>query len=207
MKKILFTMLICLFFLSSAIFSEEMQLYGSYKNYDLFGRLSPEDQYTSIINSFKGIRDSRQVNKWVIRMVEKSGREILPYVNKTLLIADFDHENREPIDTTLSLHYYIFNELIEKNLLTEEERLLYIIIIKGKIKEYILKYRVIDGTVRFAYRVLNKLKYSWDKEEYIDSEILKQYYEKELGITGIVAGSVESVFKITESPLAEYITD
>ncbi|MBO7485254.1 MAG: hypothetical protein J6T84_04270 [Spirochaetaceae bacterium] len=206
MKRTFITLIICLS-LTHGLFSEEIQLYGSYKNYDLFGRLSPEDQYTSIINSFKGIRDSRQVNKWVIRMVEKSGREILPYVNKTLLIADFDHENREPIDTTLSLHYYIFNELIEKNLLTEEERLLYIIIIKGKIKEYILKYRVIDGTVRFAYRVLNKLNYSWSKEEYIDSEILKQYYEKELGITGIVAGSVESVFKITESPLAEYITD
>ncbi len=58
-----------------------------------------------------------------------------------------------------------------------------------------------------AYNILDELGYSWSKEEYIDGKILKQYYEKELGITGIVAGSVESVFKITESPLAEYITD
>ncbi len=41
----------------------------------------------------------------------------------------------------------------------------------------------------------------------INSEILKQYYEKELGITGIVAGNIDTVFDITESPLAEYITD
>ena len=51
------------------------------------------------------------------------------------------------------------------------------------------------------------MNYSWSKEEYIDGKILKQYYEKELGITGVVAGSVTSVFDITESPLAEYITD
>ena len=58
--------------------------------------------------------------------------------------------------------------------------------------------------VSVCHRILRSY---WSKEEYIDGEILKQYYEKESGITGIVAGSVESVFKITESPLAEYITD
>ena len=212
MKRTILTLIICLF-LTHGLFSEEIQLYDNYKDYELFEQLSPEDQYNSIINSFKGIIDSRQVNKWVIRMVKKSGREILPYVNKTLLLADFDHENRKPIDGTLSLHCYIFHEMIEKNLLTEEERKLYFIVVDGKLKEYILKYRVIDGTVKLAYRLLDVLYYTWSKDMSINSEILenseilKQYYEKELGITGIVAGSVESVFKITESPLAEYITD
>ncbi len=214
MKRTILTLIIICLFLSHGLFSEEMQLYGNFKDFDLFEQLSPEDQYNSIINSFKGIRDSRQVNKWVIRMVKKSGRKILPYINKTLLITDFDHTNREPIDITLSsLFNYIFHEMIEKKLLTEEERKLYFIVVDGKLKEYILKYRVIDGTVKSAYRLLDVLYYTWSKDMSINSEILenseilKQYYEKELGITGIIAGNIDTVFDITESPLAEYITD
>ncbi len=184
--------------------AEEMQLFGNLNGYEQFMTLSAEDQYNSIINSFKGIEDTRKVGRWVARMINQYGREILPYMNKTLMNADLDHEVREPIDITLGIHFYIFSNLVDDNLLTEEERQLYIIMIYGKIKEYILKYRVIDGTVNRAYRILFQLD---DTIILPDSESLKQMYEKELGITGIVVGNIDSVFDVTASPLAEYITD
>lgn len=203
MKKFTF-LLIMLFVILFNLSAEEMQLRGKINNAQQFDTLSAEEQYNSIINSFKGYTDTRQVGHWVELMIDEYGREILPYMNKTLMNADFGHEVREPVDITLGIHFYIFSTLINNNILTEEERQLYIIIINGKIKEYILKYRVIDGTVYGAYRVLSQLNPDLD---FSDSETLKNMYEEELGITGIIAGNMDSVFDVTPSPLADYITD
>lgn len=145
--------------------AEEMHLRGSQSSFKQFETLTAEEQYYSIINTFKGYSDTRQVGKWVAEMVGQYGREILPYMNKTLMNADLDHEFRDPINITLELHAYIFRQLISERLLTEEEIQLYIIIIKGKLKEYILKYRVIDGTVNMANRVLSQLDYDFQENE------------------------------------------
>lgn len=204
MKKLIYVVLIIGLFKLSA---EEMQLYKNFSGYQQFLTLTAQEQFYSIVNSFKEHSSSPQLGKWVSGMVRTWGREILPYVNETLLYTDWNHKYREPKDGTLEIYWYIFADLNEQQLLTEEERQLYIVIIKSKIKEYILKYRVIDGTVRLGYSILNNLAYKWEQEEYIDSEVLKSYYEKELGITGIVAGNMDTTFDVTPSPLAEYITD
>lgn len=200
MKKIvLMLVFLCLVLLS--LTAKEMQLYRNDTGSQQFKTLTAEEQYNSIINSFKGIADTQQVGKWVIRMVEQYGREILPYMNKTLMDADLDHVDREPYDITLKLHYYIFNELVDNNLLTEEEKELYCIIIRGKINEYILKYRVKDGGVLRGYQLLDILGY-----EYQENEGSLEYYEQLLGITGLITAD-DIQWKALESPLAEYITD
>lgn len=204
MKKLIYVVLIIGLFKLSA---EEMQLYKNFSGYQQFLTLTAQEQFYSIVNSFKEHSSSPQLGKWVSGMVRTWGREILPYVNETLLYTDWNHKYREPKDGTLEIYWYIFADLNEQQLLTEEECQLYIVIIKSKIKEYILKYRVIDGKVRLGYSILNNLAYKWEQEEYIDSEVLKSYYEKELGITGIVAGNMDTTFDVTPSPLAEYITD
>lgn len=199
--SIVFVLLFIVFF---AIDAEEMDLHNNKSNLEQFKTLSAEEQYNSVMNSFRDYMGIDKIIIWVYQMAEQYGREILPYMNKTLMNADL---SKPDIDNTLEIHSYIFDALMSDDLLTEYERQLYIIVIKGKIKEYILKYRVIDGTVRMGYAILSDLNYEIPEEEYLYTEIQKAYWEKELGITGIVAGNMDTVFDVTPSPLAEYITD
>ena len=159
-----------------------------------FKELSLEDQYTIYISSFSHVGDTRgQQTTYARLMVEKYGREVLPFVDKDLQTAFFDNHYAKPYDSTLSLISYIIDYLKESNLLSENEIELYCLIYQAKLDCYILKYKKIDGTVRVATKCINSIndnvKYPYTAEEYAI------YFEKRLGIEDITVGNLFSYWE------------
>ena len=68
-----------------------MNLYRNYTGAEEFSTLTLEEQYTSYINSFadKEVVFEQPI-KWAYRMIEKYGREIIPYLNNSIISFSFD---------------------------------------------------------------------------------------------------------------------
>ena len=68
-----------------------MNLYRNYTGAEEFSALTLEEQYTSYINSFADKEFVlEQPIKWAYRMIEKYGREIIPYLNNSIISFSFD---------------------------------------------------------------------------------------------------------------------
>lgn len=101
MKKII---LICLLFITvSAVFAEPIDIYdirprGEHEEFDA---MSMEDQYYSIMNTFKsrtrGLPAPYELI-WAGIMVDKYGRDLLPLITKSIKENNLNHELRPPIN-------------------------------------------------------------------------------------------------------------
>lgn len=179
MKKICLLAILAIVSLFSG-FSEEMNLWCNDHGAEQFATLTLEEQYRSYINSFKDIPDPRtQPHTWAASMIKQYGRDVLPYLDETLKTLSLSHKYRKPYDSTLDCVHWLFEYLIESNTITEEERLNYIEIMKGKIGEYLLEFRIIDGTVRAACGCLIDLGYEGDFQYAL---YIKDYFENLYGI-------------------------
>lgn len=181
-----------------------------YKQNSEFDSLSMEDQYNSIMISFKDKTRGIPLpfeSIWARIVIERFGRDLLPLINNTLATEELDTEFREPVNKANTLVGQLFSRLMDYQLLTEQEIALYTVIINEKIDRYILKYRVIDTAVFQGFFVLQSLGNEtpwWGNMDNISK--IRDSYEQKLGITGIVIGT-NRTDNVVESPLAEYITD
>lgn len=176
-------MIICLFMLvSMGLFAKEMELWCNDNGAEEFATLTVEEQYNSYINSFKKIKDPReQPMTWAYRMVDRYGREVLPYFNRTLETLTLDHVYKKPYDSTMRCISYLAHSFMNSSILTENEKKLYAQIIESKIQLYLLKYRVFDRTVIVAAATMIHFDESYDIPWRDDFKIIAEY-EKKLGI-------------------------
>lgn len=192
MKKTLLITIIILFLVN--ISAKEMELYRNFTGVQEFSELTLEEQYTSYMNSFRYLVDPReQPLKWAKRMVEQYGRDVLPLLDKDLETASFDNTYSETTDDPLGLIAYILSDLSENNYLSEDEKLLYTEIYETKIEEYILKYNVIDNTVRVAMACISY--FSKIPSYFADKEKMKEYYEEKLGVKGLKVAEYRQYLK------------
>jgi len=172
-----------------------MQLYNNDTGAKEFSELELEEQYNSYMNSFRYIKDERgQSVKWARRMVKQYGREVLPLIDVDLEVCNFYHEYRKPYDRPLELIAYILAEMDALKLLTQKDKDYYQSIFLNKLEDYVLKFRIIDGTVRVAIKSTEFFSVLPEDFPY-GSEPLKEYYEQKLGISGIVAGNLNSYWE------------
>ena len=204
--------ILSLILLVNFIFAEPIDIFNldPWKSSSEFENLSMEDQYNSVILSFKEKTKGRPLpyeSKWAYTLVKRFGRELLPLINNTLKTEELDHIDRNPVNRSLINIGYFFHHLQEQKLLTDQELELYGIIVSEKIDRYIMKYRVIDSSVSSGHFILECLKFPmpiWGNIENVAK--IRDSYETKLGITGIRIG--KDIFDdVVESPLAEYITD
>ena len=193
------------------IFAEPIDVFNldPWKSYSEFENLSKEDQYNSVILSFKEKTKGRPLpyeSEWAYTLVKRFGRELLPLINNTLKTEELDHIDRNPVNRSLINIGYFFHHLQEQKLLTDQELELYGIIISEKIYKYIMKYRVLDSAVDGGLWILSSIDYSIISGDIKENENIKDFYENKLGITGIVEAK-DMHWDVVESPLAEYITD
>lgn len=182
MKKSIFILIILLPLTHFS--AKEMQLYRNFTGAQEFSELTLEEQYASYMNSFRYLVDPReQPLKWAKRMVEQYGRDVLSLIDKELETASFDNVYSYETDDQMSLIAYILSDLSENNYLRKDEKILYAEIYESKIEEYILKYNVIDNTVRVAMACISY--FSQMPSYFADKEKMKEYYEKKLGVTGL----------------------
>lgn len=196
--------LFVLFYIIGSLLSVTATEYNLYRNVqqnilpqisvEEFIELSLEDQYTSYLSSFSYVGELRGQELTYSRlMVEKYGREVLSYIDRDLKIVTFYNIYRKPYDDRISLIAYLLSYLTENKFLTEEEIKEYIDIYEKKLDEYVKKFKIIDGTV---YSAIRSIVFIGQREgpEYFggDAEDLKNYFEKKLCITDIVAGNLNS---------------
>ena len=184
-KKIAIILLILLF---AGLNAKEMELWCNDSGASEFYMLTVEEQYNSYINSFKKIKDPMtQPSKWAYRMVDRYGREVLPYFNKTLQTLTLDHVYRKPYDSTMRCVYWFLRAALESQIFTENEKEMYAQILINKVDVYLLKYRIIDRTVYYVYmsiydiydRILERVgTIKWD-----GWEKFKEEKEAKLGIS------------------------
>ena len=182
---------ILLFFTFTTLCAEEMNLWCNedVDAFEKFAALSVEEQYSSYINSFKDIQDVReQPTTWARRMVKQYGRNVIPLMNETIRNLTFDHIFRKPYDSTSFCIWYLSAVLVDYNILTDIEKELYAQIFQTKIENYILKYKIIDGTVKAMHSFLYILKKVDTSNE--PAESWRDYYQERLGIDDIVAGDI-----------------
>ncbi|MBP5329267.1 MAG: hypothetical protein J6Y75_05145 [Spirochaetaceae bacterium] len=182
MKKLSLCAFICFF---SFLYAKEMNLYNNYEDIKEFEKLTLEEQYTSYINSFKPLKDPKgQPIQWARIMIKQHKRDILPFLESTLDSFSLDYLYKEPYDSTARCLQIIFEQLRYADLLTTGEKTQYIAILDKKLDEYILKHKIVDGTLYFTQSMMNVLnaeKYDYDKSD----SALKRKYEKKLKISGI----------------------
>ena len=189
------TILIILFvvIITVSINAKEMNLWGNHNGAEEFATLTLEEQYTSYINSFKDIRDVReQPMKWAKRMVSKYGRDVIPLMNETISNLTFDHVYRKPYDSTETCVWYLIIALEDNKLFSDIEKELYTLIFEAKIDNYVLKYKIIDGTVKAAYSFFAVLNGLDTRKE--TAETWRDYYQERLGIDDIVAGDINQLW-------------
>ena len=176
-------------FLALQVFSKEMDLYKNYDGDEEFSTLTLKEQYTSYINSFidKGLI-LEQPMRWARLMVKQYGRDILPYLNKS--ITDFEYENYNTDNLIVCIDYVIY-ELKQYDLLTQSELQLYQMIFASKLETYVAKYKIINKIIirNFGYLTYDTF-ITGENTIYpprITPESLKEYYEAKLGITVEIA--------------------
>ena len=180
---------IMVLFLALQVFSKEMDLYKNYDGDEEFSTLTLKEQYTSYINSFidKGLI-LEQPMRWARLMVKRYGRDILPYLNKS--ITDFEYENYNTDNLIVCIDYVIY-ELKQYDLLTQSELQLYQMIFASKLETYVAKYKIINKIIirNFGYLTYDTF-ITGENTIYpprITPESLKEYYEAKLGITVEIA--------------------
>jgi len=176
-----------------------MNLYKNFTGAEEFSKLTVEEQYLSYLNSFRNIRDPRdQPLKWAKRIINQYGRDVLPYLEKDLEINDVEHIFRKPYDDPLGLISYLLSELVERKELSKEEQYFYQVIYFKKLDEYILKYMIIDGTVRVVIKTISFFS-DLPSDFPFDSLSLKSYYEEKLQVKDIIAGDFYSYWDYEEA--------
>ena len=182
MRKFLAAIL--LFFTFTTLCAEEMELWCNDRGAGEFATLTVEEQYNSYINSFKKIKDPReQPMKWANRMVKQYGRDVIPLMNDTISKLTFDHVYKKPYDSTFHCIFFLIDVLIKNNIFTNTEKELYSQLFQAKIDNYILKYKLIDGTVKLSHSILNILQGFDTRKE--SAETWLNYYEERLGVYDI----------------------
>ena len=180
---------IMVLFLTSLCFSKEMNLYRNYTGAEEFSTLTLEEQYTSYINSFadKEVVFEQPI-KWAYRMIEKYGREIIPYLNNSIISFSFDIREKNCLFVCIDYVIYILKEY---DLLTESELQLYQMIFASKLETYVTKHKIIDEIVIDNFGYLTYDTFIKDENTIfppsITPESLKEYYETKLGITVEIA--------------------
>ena len=187
MKKLLAAILV--FFTFTALCAKEMNLWCNDNGAEDFATLTVEEQYISYVNTFKNKKDMfGQARKWANRMVGQYGRDVIPFMNETIKDMTFDNVFIEPYDSTANCINYLMYALVSNNILTDIEKELYAQIFQTKIENYILKYRIIDGTVNVTHSFLVLLRGIDTRKE--TAESWRDYYQERLGIDDIVAGNI-----------------
>ena len=176
-------------FLTSLCFSKEMDLFCNDNGAKEFSTLTLEEQYTSYINSFAHRNFVlEQPANWAYRMIKQYGREILPYLNNSIINFSFDI--REENCLFICIDYVIY-VLKEYDLLTESELQLYQMIFASKLETYVAKHKIIDEIVIDNFGYLTYDTFIKDENTIfppsITPESLKEYYETKLGITVEIA--------------------
>ena len=186
--KIFFLGLVTLLLVTQA-YAKEMDLYKNYDGDEEFSTLTLKEQYTSYINSFidKGLI-LEQPMRWARLMVKQYGRDVLPYLNKS--ITDFEYENYNRDNLIVCIDYVIY-ELKQYELLTQSELQLYQMIFASKLETYVAKYKIINKIIirNFGYLTYDTFITGENTifPPRITPEGLKEYYEAKLGITVEIA--------------------
>ena len=174
---------------TSLCFSKEMDLFCNDNGAKEFSTLTLEEQYTSYINSFAHRTFVlEQPMKWALRMIKQYGREILPYLNNSIINFSFDIREKNCLFVCIDYVIYILKEY---DLLTESELQLYQMIFASKLETYVAKHKIIDEIVIDNFGYLTYDTFIKDENTIfppsITPESLKEYYETKLGITVEIA--------------------
>ena len=176
-------------FLASLCFSKEMDLFCNDNGGKEFSTLTLEEQYTSYINSFAHRTFVlEQPMNWALRMIDQYGREILPYLNNSIINFSFDIREKNCLFICID---YVIYELKQYELLTPSELQLYQMIFASKLETYVAKHKIIDEIVIDNFGYLTYDTFIKDENTIfppsITPESLKEYYEAKLGITVEIA--------------------
>ena len=174
---------------TSLCFSKEMDLFCNDNGAKEFSTLTLEEQYTSYINSFAHRNFVlEQPANWAYRMIDQYGREILPYLNNSIINFSFDIREKNCLFVCIDYVIYILKEY---DLLTESELQLYQMIFASKLETYVAKHKIIDEIVIDNFGYLTYDTFIKDENTIfppsITPESLKEYYETKLGITVEIA--------------------
>ena len=166
-----------------------MNLYKNYTGDAEFATLTLEEQYTSYINSFANRTFVlEQPANWAYRMIKQYGREILPYLNNSIINFSFDIREKNCLFVCID---YVIYELKQYELLTPSEIQLYQMIFASKLETYVAKHKIIDEIVIDNFGYLTYDTFIKDENTIfpprITPESLKEYYEAKLGITVEIA--------------------
>lgn len=186
-KKLIISIMVL--FLASLCFSKEMDLFCNDNGAKEFSTLTLEEQYTSYINSFAHRTFVlEQPMKWALRMIKQYGREILPYLNNSIINFSFDIRKKNCLFICID---YVIYELKQYELLTPSELQLYQMIFASKLETYVAKHKIIDEIVIDNFGYLTYDTFIKDEKTIfppsITPESLKEYYETKLGITVEIA--------------------
>ena len=176
-------------FLTSLCFSKEMDLFCNDNGAKEFSTLTLEEQYTSYINSFAHRNFVlEQPMNWAYRMIKQYGREILPYLNNSIINFSFDIRKKNCLFVCID---YVIYVLKQYELLTPSELQLYQMIFASKLETYVAKHKIIDEIVIDNFGYLTYDTFIKDENTIfppsITPESLKEYYETKLGITVEIA--------------------
>ena len=176
-------------FLASLCFSKEMDLFCNDNGGKEFSTLTLEEQYTSYINSFAHrtfVLEQPMI--WALIMIKQYGRDILPYLNNSIINFSFDIREKNCLFVCIDYVIYILKEY---DLLTESELQLYQMIFASKLETYVAKHKIIDEIVIDNFGYLTYDTFIKDENTIfpprITPESLKEYYEAKLGITVEIA--------------------
>ena len=174
---------------TSLCFSKEMDLFCNDNGGKEFSTLTLEEQYTSYINSFAHRPFVlEQPMNWALRMIKQYGREILPYLNNSIINFSFDIREKNCLFICID---YVIYELKQYELLTPSELQLYQMIFASKLETYVAKHKIIDEIVidNFGYLTYDTFITGENTifPPSITPESLKEYYETKLGITVEIA--------------------
>ena len=190
-KTLLKTLLLIffIFFITWSLYAKEMNLYRNHTGDAEFATLTLEEQYTSYINSFAHRPFVlEQPANWAYRMKDQYGREILPYLNNSIINFSFDIRKKNCLFVCID---YVIYVLKEYDLLTESELQLYQMIFASKLETYVAKHKIIDEIVIDNFGYLTYDTFIKDENTIyppsITPESLKEYYETKLGITVEIA--------------------
>ena len=186
-KKLIISIMVL--FLASLCFSKEMDLFCNDNGGKEFSTLTLEEQYTSYINSFAHRTFVlEQPMNWALRMIDQYGREILPYLNNSIINFSFDIREKNCLFICID---YVIYELKQYELLTPSELQLYQMIFASKLETYVAKHKIIDEIVIDNFGYLTYDTFIKDENTIfppsITPESLKEYYEAKLGITVEIA--------------------
>ena len=178
-----------IFFITWSLYAKEMDLYKNYDGDEEFSTLTLEEQYTSYINSFAHRTFVlEQPMNWALRMIDQYGREILPYLNNSIINFSFDIRKKNFLFLCID---YVIYELKQYELLTPSELQLYQMIFASKLETYVAKHKIIDEIVIDNFGYLTYDTFIKDENTIfppsITPESLKEYYEAKLGISVEIA--------------------